>query len=317
MKKYACLLLFAIMLNGCDDGDLTEEKIDFSDVNPAACDTKTNDLLYKLKSQESLLLKLPNYTLAPEIGAPEVGTKEYDIVANGAYQLVYRAYNGIISTANICDAIRPSSPIVTNEWFATGGIIKIVTKPNEENKEDGATAITGFNHLITLEKITYSKPTGSQVDNPEITFGTITTSYPSPGVTFVNNVGECSTTKQLYNYTSTYSMTIDNVDPALIVEAETPAGTARTSTITATQNKVVYNTYNGAIDANYFCNSTPPASPTVNTIWNGSVGGIIAVETTKSGTTFTHTITLRNVELVNGSLSFKLGNNYILGKLTK
>nr|WP_315221007.1 hypothetical protein [uncultured Flavobacterium sp.] len=317
MKKYACLLLFAMLLNGCDDGDLTEEKIDFTEITPVGCDTKTYDLLYKIKSQESLLLKLPQYTLAPEIGTPVVGTKEFDIVADGAYQLVYRAYDGVISKSNICDDIRPTFPNVTNEWFATGGRLKIVTTATTtENTENGSSSITGFAHLIIIEKVTYSKPQGSQVENEDLVFGTITTGYTSPSVTFVNAVDECPTTKQLYNYTSTYSMTINDIDPNLIVEAETPVGSPRSSSITATQNKVVYNTYNGAIDVNYFCNGTP-TSPTINTTWNAAVGGIIEVATTKSGTTFTHTITLKNVQLVNGNLSFKLGNSYLLGILTK
>ena len=310
-------MLFAIMLNGCDDGNLTEERIDFSTITPVGCDTKTYGLLYKIKSQESLLLKLPDYTLAPEIGTPEIGTKEYNIVDNGAFQLVYRAYDGIISTSNICDAIRPSFPNVTNEWHAITGKIKVITTPTiVEKAEDGTSTITGFAHLITIEKVTYSKPSGDQTEDPVIVFGTVTTGYTNPQVVFVNDVHECATTKQIYNYNSGYSMTIDNIDPTLIVPVETTVGSPRTSNISATQNKLVYNTYNGVIDVNYFCNGVP-TSPTINTTWNGAVGGIIAVETTKSGTTFTHTITLRNVELVNGKLSFKLGNSYLLGKLTK
>ncbi len=63
MKKYASLLLFALLLNGCDDGDLTVETIDFKDIVATTCDPTTNTLIYKLKPQESLLLQMPPNSL--------------------------------------------------------------------------------------------------------------------------------------------------------------------------------------------------------------------------------------------------------------
>ena len=317
MKKYACLLLFAIMLNGCDDGDLTAEIIDFSEIEPVSC-SETNELLYKLKDQESLLLQLPKYTLSPENGIPELGSKEYSITSGGAYQLVYRAYDGVISKSNICDAIRPSSPNVSNEWFATGGKIKIETSPKiETNDTNGSSRIIGFNHAIYMQNITYSKPQGEQV-NPDFFFGNlIESNYTSPTIAFTNEVGQCSTTYQLYNSTATSTMTIDAVDSKLIVNEET-FGTARTSNITSTQNKIVYNNYiNGTISTAYFCNTTRPTSPEIDETWNGAAGGTIEVTTTKTGTTFFHTITLKNVVLENGNLNFKLGNSFLFGVLTK
>lgn len=317
MKKYVCLLLFAIMLNGCDDGDLTAETIDFSEIDPVNC-SETNELLYKLKDQEALLLQLPKFTFSLENGIPEVGTGEYDITAEGPYKLVYKAYDGTISSSNICDAIRPSLPNISNEWFATGGKMEIKTTANiVEDTDKGSSKITGFNHAIYMKNITYSKPQGTQV-GPDFFYGNfLEKNYTSPDIVFVNEAGECSTTKQLYNYTSTSSMTIDNVDPKLIVNEET-VGTPRKSVVTSTQNKLVYNNYiNGTITSTYFCNATGPTSLEINEIWNGAIDGIIEVTTSKSGTTFTHTITLKNVVLVNGNLTFKLGNSFSFGVLTK
>jgi hypothetical protein len=316
MKKYACLLLFAIILNGCDDGDLTAEIVDFTEITPVSCDD-TNVLLYKLKDQESLLLQVPKFTFAPEEGVPEVTTIEYDIVTDGDFKLVYKAYDGVISKSNVCDAIRPSFPNVSNEWFATGGKVKIVSTAKMENDETNQSSkIVGFNYAIYMENITYSKPQGEQV-GPDFFFGNfVDTKYTSPATKFVNLVGQCTTSKQLYNYTSTSSITIDDIDPELIKNEET-INTPRRSEITATQNKIVLNTYkNGVIDTDYFCNTTTPTTPEIDQTWNAQLGGIIEVTTTSAGTTFTHTITLRNVVLENGTLNFKLGNNYSFGVLT-
>ncbi|WP_431244868.1 hypothetical protein ACQ9BO_11910 [Flavobacterium sp. P21] len=74
MKKYASLLLFALLLNGCDDGDLTVETIDFKDITATSRDA-TNTLIYKLKPQEALILQMPEDKLATQ---PDTITYTFD-----------------------------------------------------------------------------------------------------------------------------------------------------------------------------------------------------------------------------------------------
>jgi hypothetical protein len=38
---------------------------------------------------------------------------------NNSNRVVYRFYNGIVSTNNICETIAPASPTVTDQWNAT------------------------------------------------------------------------------------------------------------------------------------------------------------------------------------------------------
>lgn len=320
MKKYACLLLFALLLNGCDDGDLTVETFDFSTVNADHCDD-TFQLIYKIKGQESLLLQLPEETLENQVtpaGAPVI----LDI--DSAHKLFYRTYDGTVSKANICDAIRPSTPNVTDEWSAASGQIEISTTVNYTvNETENSTRISGYTHNIVFKNLTYSKPSGDQI-GPSFIFGDIVTPAVGLKLDFEEAAEQCGTSKQIYNYSTgnATSLTIDNIDPNLIVNEVTPPNSPRTALITSTNNKVAYKVYEGVLTSSYFCNTTTPTSPAVTQTWNGENGvagqsGIIEVVTATLGpNVFTHTITLKNVILNNGNVSFKLGNSFLLGIVT-
>ena len=312
MKKYTCLLLFALLLNGCDDGDLTVETFDFDDVTATSCpNSETNVLIYKLKGQESLLLQIPKINLKNEItgtGAPQ----EFNI-DNGSFKLAYRAYDGPVTTANICDAIRPVSPNVTNEWFATGGTIIITTNANyTTNATDNSTRITGYTHNIRLNNVTYSKPSGIQI-GPSFTFGDFTTALDETetlSLVFDESALQCSTSKQVYNINGSESLTIDNPDPTLIVNTPTAPGAPRIGNINAATNKVIFKVYsNGTITNDYFCGANTPSSPTVRETWIAE-SGTIQVETSTLGSSFKHIITFKDVKLVKGNVSFLLGNNF-------
>lgn len=312
MKKYACLLLFAIMLNGCDDGDLVAETIDFEGIDPQSCDPETNELIYKLKDQESLLLELTEGTFEDVVGEKEININE-----TGLPRLVYRSFDGVVNRSNICDAIRPSLPNVLNEAKAIGGKIKIITTPSiSEPATDGSTKINGFNHSIYITDVSYAITGGAQV-NKDFFFGVLNTStYTSPIVSFTaTNARQCNQT-QLYNFTANTSMIIDALDPLLIQNIETSE--PRKSTITATQNKIVFNTYKTAsVTVDYFCKTPRPTAPEIDETWNASINGVIEVETTKlDNTNYKHIITLKDVELTsNGGLKFKLASTFVFGEI--
>jgi len=318
MKKYASLLLFALLLNGCDDGDLTVDTIDFSNesIKAQTCDPLTNNLIYKLKTQESLLLQLPDNKI---INDPSVYSYDID---NSLYRVVYRAYDGTVATANICGTIPPKTPNITEEWLGTAGKIEITTTQNTDlPATDGSTKIIGYNHTIVFRNITFDKPAGKQVE-AEYVFGNFATSYTSPNTTFTNPVQQCTnSSKQVYNFNASSALTIDNIDPALIVNEKTT--TPRTGLINAngTTNKVLLRTYiNGTLTQGYFCNTTIPSSPSVSETWiaqDGIAGasGIIEVTTTSVNNVFTHTIVLKSVTLQKDHSTFKLPTNYTLGNL--
>ncbi|KAF2331703.1 hypothetical protein [Flavobacterium ginsenosidimutans] len=327
MKKYAALLLFALFLNGCDDGDLTVDTIDFVDADSQACDPETNTLIYKLKTQEALLLQMPEGKI---VNDPGTYSYPIDSKGTGSYRVVYRAYDGTVATANICGTIPPSTPKVTEEWIATDGVIEITTSQDERdistNPDDGS-RIHGYNHTIIFRNITFNKPAGDQTEE-KFDFGTYTTSITPADLTFKTNPNgsayECDEVSRVYNYNNSFYISIDDIDPALIVNTPTN-GVPRTSLITATQNKVYYKTAKaetGSITPAFICSKVQPASPAIEETWTGQLGvaatsGIIEVTTTLTGQVYEHTIVLKNVILEKDNSHFRLGSSFVLGKIDR
>ena len=308
-----------ILLNGCDDGDLTLETIDFEDATTKNC--TDNDIIYKLKENEALLLEIPKTSFVNDPTVP--GTPTVINIDNSTNRVVYRFYNGKVADDNICNTIPPATPYVNDQWVATSGKIEITTTTiTQSGSIAGSTEITGYNHLIVFKNITFDKGNGTQVYETFVFGDYTTTSTPLP-FDFDQNLEQCSSSpKDVYNYIGSEALTLENLDTDLIVNAETPLNTPRTALIGAIKNKLTYRLYNGLLTPGYFCNTVPPILPTISEEWNGqngvaNVSGIIEVTTIKSGTTaFKHTIIIKNATLKYKNSSFKLGDAYTYGELT-
>ena len=323
MRKFASLLLFALLLNGCDDGDITVDTIDFTEVTAASCNPETNELIYKLKSQEALLLQMPDGTLENE-PTPVDKPRTFSI-NNNNFRLFYRSYDGAVAKTNICDLIPPTTPKIIDEWYAKSGTIEIrTTVQTTLNETTGATTISGYTHNIVITNLTYSVES-LDVTQPEVVFGDFKTTVDSEdrlNLTFTKPVGQCPAIKQIYVYNESSAMTIDNIDPLLIQNVATPANQPRLSVLGATTNKLLYKVYTGGVlSDSYFCKSPVPATPVLKETWaavNGvaNESGIIEVTTTTDVPgTFKHTIRLRNTFLIKGNNKFNLGTSYLLGEL--
>ena len=315
MKRILSLLIFVLYLNGCDDGNLTMEDISFDKTTTQSC--STNNLIYKLKDKEALLLEIPQTTFVNEPTDPDNPiSKDID---NSNFRVVYRFYNGTVSSDNICNTIPPATPFATDQWTGTSGIIQITTTAlKTTNTTENSTRITGYNHNIVFKNITFAKNSGTQVYET-FPFGDYVTAATTLPFGFDKVVDYCTTSKQLYNYVSAEALTIDNIDPGLIVNVETPLNTPRTALIGAVQNKLVYRLYSGVLTPSYFCGTTIPTLPLVKEEWNGVAGtsGIIEVTTIKNGTSaYKHTIVIKNATLKKGNSDFRLGDNYLYGELT-
>ncbi len=311
MKKVISLLLIAFAINSCDDGNLIQENISFEDVE--AVESCTNGIIYKLKDQESLLLDVPEETFVNE-----TSTTTLDISTN---RVVYRFYNGTVSTDNICATIPPATPIVTDQRTATKGQIVITTTAKKEsNTTANSTKITGYNHNIVLKNVTFEKSNGNQVYETFVFGDYITTATNLPFL-FDQSLDKCSSSNQVYNFTSSEAMQL-NIDPSLIVNQVTPLNTPRIGLISTTTNSLTYRLFSGGVLTNsYFCNAVTPTTPSINQEWNAVAGvsntsGIIEVTTTTSGpNTFKHTIVLKKVTFKRGNDDFLLGDNYTFGDL--
>jgi hypothetical protein len=314
MKRVVSLLALVMALNSCDDGNLTQEDINFEDITTQSC--AINNILYKLKDKESLLLEIPQTSFTNEpstVGVPTI----LDI--SSANRVVYRFYSGTVSTANICETIPPATPIVTDQWTATDGKIQIFTTAvKTTNATDNSTRITGYNHNIVFKNVTFAKSSGTQVYET-FPFGDYVTTATALPFLFDQTVEQCSVSKQIYNYTSSEALILD-IDPTLIVSSATPLNTPRTGLIGTTVNKLTYRLFSGLLTSSYFCVTPVPTTPVVSEEWIAASGvsnvsGIIEVTTTSLGAGFKHVIVLKNVTMKKGTNDFKLGDAFIYGEL--
>ena len=316
MKRVIYGLMLALVFNSCDDGNLTQEVISFDSVTTQSC--TTNNIIYKIKGQEALLIENPSnsFTNDPSaVGSPTI------IDINSTNRVVYRFYNGTLSSTMFCETIPPSSPTVTDEWIATAGKIYITTTAiKNTNSATGRTSITGYTYNIVFKNITFSKKNGTQVYETFV-FGDYSRTITPLVFGFDETLEQCPSTKQIYNYTSGETVTLDNIDTNLIKNQITPLNTPRTALIGTTTNKLVYRSFsNGIVTPSYFCNTSVPNVPTISQEWIGETGvvntkGIIEVTTTNVLNTYTHHIVLKKVTFVKGNNNFTLGDSYVWGDL--
>lgn len=165
MKKYI-LIAFAMFFLACDDGDLQIETVDFDSItlvqSCAAISTSTENILFKINSDEALILTLQNGALKNE-----VTTNDIKITLSNTTKLSYRIFDATVTQAYFCDAPPPLSPLVLEEIEAAAGEVFISTI-----SEDNIT----FSHTIRLSGITFLNENGSRITDQTINeFGVVTT----------------------------------------------------------------------------------------------------------------------------------------------
>lgn len=318
MRNFLGLLLVVLTLNGCDDGDIKVEAINFDTVNASSC----GEVIYKIRENEALFLKVPATlnAFANEV-TPEGSPRVFPI---GSEVIVrYRGYNGTVTAENLCpDVIQPIFPVATIEWSGIGGNLEVVTTPvmSAPDATTGATKLVSYNHNISFKNIIFLKPTGRQIYN-EFIFGDYTTPATTLPLQFAPaNIHLCPSGTTLYNAVDggIEGMYIENFDQSILDTSITD--TPKTRTISTTSNKLVYRLFatnlpTGANDA-YFCSSPQPTTPAVAQEWVADPGGVIEVTTTSNvGGVFLHTIRLKNVTFRKGGVSFYFGNDILWGNL--
>lgn len=153
MKKLFVLVASVFMLQACDDGDITLESFNFDNVAIQECGD--NNLIFKINNDELLLINIPEASFANEEtpdGSPRI------VAVTATNQIIYRIYSSEVESNSICATIPPASPIVEQEWNATGGTIEIIT--DALYASDGVT-ITGYTHNIKFVNVNFSGTTNS------------------------------------------------------------------------------------------------------------------------------------------------------------
>lgn len=147
MKKVFTIFLTLVLLS-CDDGDITLQSFAFESQTVQKC--SDNNLIFKIKDDELLLIDIPESSFVNTV-TPDGEPRE--ITVSSSNKIYYRKYSGNLSSTTICSIIPPASPVVKNEWIATGG--KILIETNEVFDTDEVTLI-GYTHNISFENVSFS-----------------------------------------------------------------------------------------------------------------------------------------------------------------
>ncbi len=310
MKKIIGLFAILLILNGCDDGNLTIETINFEDITAVKC--TNSDVVYKIKENEALILEIPASSF---INEPTAAGITRNVIINETNKVTYRSYAGTIATANICDLVQPSTPDIIEEWKAISGTIEITTTanvvPNTTSTAGNATKITGYTHNIIFKGITFDKPGVDQLYE-NYPFGNYVKNITPLPFSFDEDADKCTSSNIVYNFSGSESLVLD-IPPSFF-----PATSGTQTGLVSATNKVTYKFYESALNSSYFCTSPTPTTPVLKEQWNANFGvtgvsGIIEVTTTTFGTGFKHTIRLKKVTLKKGLSEFYLGDDYLYG----
>jgi hypothetical protein len=313
MKQVLGALLLLIILNACDDGDLKIDVIDFSDTTIEACSEK--DVLYKTNEAEILISAFNFDTYLEEDETPV--DDPIEVTINTTNQVIYRQYNGTVSSDNICPTIPAATPNLLEEWVATSGTIQITSTSVKTIDSNNATRITGYKYNIVFKDITFQKPSGEQTYET-YTFGDYTKSVDALPFAFDEELNKSTCDNRIFDFSGR---------EAFILDVSTNFSTLFPNEVTTTPriayiddiNKLTYRLYSNTVTDTYFCTIPTPSLPIIEEDWkavNGveGVSGIIEVTTSELvGSGFIHYINLKKVRLQQGNSNFELGDIYYLG----
>lgn len=310
-------MVCAIMLTGCDDGDLVYESINFDNIAVSRCAALSagvpSDVLYKLNGSELLLLRVSNLdAVLPDAPTPEDTPVLIPVSANN--QIFYRQYASNATPENFCGVVQSPNPPVTTQWHVSSGNIQIVTSAiktaNNAQGFPGGEKITSLRHGISLRQITFETSGGAQTYDV-FPFGNYEAPFNAPALeTFGLEANRCSG-GMVYKNSGVASMQIA-IDPALLDTSV--LNTVKTGTVSPTQNTVFYTEFAPGSDLSDLCDAMPVAQSQWTT-GQGVLSAQIEVVTVSFGSGFKHEIRLKNLTLAQDNLSFLVASDYFFGEL--
>ncbi len=310
MKRILSIFLLLLLITACDDGNLTVDAIDFSEIAAQKCALK--DVLYKVKDNEMLYLEIPATTFTEN---ETLDGEPIELQINATNKVTYRRYSDVVSADNICPTVPSGTPSVTEQWQATAGTIQITaTAIKTTTASTNATKITGYKYYVVFKDITFQKPTGPQVYSTFI-FGNYSTTISSLAFGFDDQVDKSSCDNRIFNFSGSESLVFDPGTNYASLFPNEPA--TKTALIDAT-NKLTYRLFNNAVTDAYFCAATTPSTPLLTQQWDAVEGvdgtsGMIEVVTSVYGSGYQHTIHFKKLVLKKGNSTFTLGDDYIFG----
>ncbi len=269
MKKILLLVSIVFTFNSCDDGDFVVENFNFSDSTIQRCSV-TSDIYVKTKGSELLLAIIPNEYMidkVTEIGTPRI----YTITAND--QIIYRKYNGDVTTSSICSTIPPASPSVVEEYKASqGATIEITTSINTVVNETTLATTINYNHQITFRNVLFSNAT-STLNYLEYNFGTFKSTSNILPFNLTNSTALNCSDAVIYKKTGNQALILD-------FDSDHYTNNVGTETINLNaSNQIICKLFNATVDATTICSSATPAPVSLIEEWIANEGQVTITTT--------------------------------------
>ncbi|NBL64245.1 hypothetical protein GV828_03405 [Flavobacterium sp. NST-5] len=309
MKKYLSLSFLALILCGCDDGDLTFDSFDFSQVQAKRCSNNSDILnsIFKINENEALILQFPQNEF-PFLNK----SKDTTFLLNANRKLTYRVFDENVSDGYFCSLLPPITPKVIDEWTSGAnaqGQYRVVTRPVEGTS---TLETAKYEHAITLNNIAMSSSTQSgSIIYETLNFGVFQT---NTDVTFNfnnANIFRCSDAKIFKILDKNPGNVVNSPNINCVLEVTIPdsllpeAGNTEAQPIFIDNNlvKVTYKVFYGDVFPANYCASAN--LPTLFEQWNGDNGidqvndiddqGYISVTRSEATGQVSFNLVLRNV----------------------
>jgi hypothetical protein len=319
MKKVFGLFAMLLLLTGCDDGDITFKSFNFTNATAQAC--TNSGLIYKVQASEALLLQLaPNTLINAENIVSGVNTPR-QIQLSGTNSLIYRTYNGPVSSTNICSAVPPANPAVVEEYSAqAGGALSVLTTKVINSQG----VLTGYNHVITIVNATFTREDESIIITDNL-FGSFVSAIT---YRFDFEDEDSNINLQTCNDSPVNGIFTVNGDEALVFDIQPftfPVSNTITEIdfgITSETRGISFIEYSSTAVSTLFCDLVPPITPVATKRWEAESGKLrIETNVVGGGTAYEHVFFLDNVTFSNTlnpleKFTINATGGYRVGKIT-
>ncbi len=129
MKNALGALIAVFFLNACDDGDIIVTSFDFEEQTLEIC----NDfefVFFKINPDNNESIALSFSTTEDILGSGNIGVEQrtFEISLGANDNVIYRRFDGSVTSDYFCNPIPPSTPLVVEEFISSDGDITILTE---------------------------------------------------------------------------------------------------------------------------------------------------------------------------------------------
>lgn len=144
---WSLLLLLAITVVSCNDGDIILTNFDFEDSTLETCENNNSRVFFKrnTSSPESMALTLPK----TDSLYYKTDTLQYVLDGNTS-KLFYRLHDEVVTSAYFCQPVPPSNPKTEQEYVSDSGKATVYVVVKNSNEEEGNPANT-YPYTLTTQ----------------------------------------------------------------------------------------------------------------------------------------------------------------------